>query len=255
MSRSFKITALGQVGYIFEIEGSKIVIDPYLSDYVSDLYGNAFRRAIPIPMRGSEIKDLDLLLITHEHEDHCDPNTIQDICKANKEVSIICSLNCNEIISKIEGVNILNPTVGYVHNLKNISIRITPASHTNLEIQNGHSRYMGFILEFNGYKIYHPGDTIPFDTKEYFEGGFDLAFFPINERNYFREREGIVGNMTCREAIEWSKELDVKNWIPTHWDLFPGNSTNKEELDLIAHKLNVSNYRWINSGESIEIEY
>ena len=64
-------------------------------------------------------------------------------------------------------------------------------------------------------------------------GSIDVAFIPVNERNFYREKRGIIGNMSVREAFQMAADIGVKTLVPTHWDMFAPNSVYKEELDLL----------------------
>ena len=70
------VKALGQTGYYFELGDLNILIDPYLSDYVQKKEGDELKRLIPVPVKPEEFNKVDWLLITHDHIDHCDPETI-----------------------------------------------------------------------------------------------------------------------------------------------------------------------------------
>ena len=65
-----KITWLGQAGLLFETDGKKIVIDPYLSDNVKNFEPQNYRR-VPVDEAFLQIKP-DVLIITHNHLDHLD---------------------------------------------------------------------------------------------------------------------------------------------------------------------------------------
>ena len=61
----------------------------------------------------------------------------------------------------------------------------------------------------------------------------EVAFLPMNERNYFRDRRGIIGNMTIREAFGLVNEIGVNVLVPTHWDMFEPNAVPREEIELL----------------------
>ena len=68
-------------------------------------------------------------------------------------------------------------------------------------------------------------------------GGADIAFLPVNERNYYRDQKGILGNMTVREAFQLAEDIHVKTLIPTHWDMFALNQVYQEEIELLYDKI------------------
>ncbi len=250
-----QLLALGQVGYQFQFKELKWLIDPYLSNYVEKKYGKDLKRLTPPPINPESIENVDFILITHEHEDHCDPITLEKILINNPNCIVFCTKQCNDIIGHL-GATIKNLRLGEIVRFGEVSIKALPACHTTLEIDSGdYSRWMGYEFLISNYRIYHAGDTIPFDEiKTYLGGQVDLAFFPINERNYFRDSLGIIGNMTCREALTWIDHLKIKSWIPTHWDLFANNSTMKIELDTISTVLGINKHTWLDAGEMLDIK-
>ena len=70
-----KITWLGQAGLLFETDGKKIVIDPYLSDFVKNVNPANYRR-VPVNETYLDLKP-DIILITHNHLDHLDKETLK----------------------------------------------------------------------------------------------------------------------------------------------------------------------------------
>jgi L-ascorbate metabolism protein UlaG (beta-lactamase superfamily) len=73
--------------------------------------------------------------------------------------------------------------------------------------------------------IYHSGDTI--GAPELLDAlagrHIDLALLPINGRDFFRERQDLVGNLWPREAVELAVALGARVLIGTHNDLFAEN--------------------------------
>lgn len=75
------ITWLGQAGLFFENENAKILVDPYLSDSCAKLNPNSYRRTA-INERYLKIKP-DVIVLTHEHIDHTDPETLAHYLNEN----------------------------------------------------------------------------------------------------------------------------------------------------------------------------
>ena len=73
--------------------------------------------------------------------------------------------------------------------------------------------------------IYHAGDTLVTGALLAILGDMriDVALLPVNGRNWFRERQGLAGNMDVREAVGVAREIGARVLVPIHWDLFAAN--------------------------------
>ena len=195
-------------------------------------------------------------MITHHHEDHCDPKSLAKIIEQNPDVAAIANQKSKELINEwFPQIEVQTPKVGdQLVVSPSLEITTLPSAHTEIEIIDGLSSFNGYLLKFPSTVIYHPGDTIPHPiiSKE-LSGPIDWAFLPINERNVFRNEQGIIGNMTCREALEWCKRLKVSKMIPTHWDMFEANSTKPEELDLISANIPQVSVNWLCAWEKLTL--
>ena len=76
-----KVTWLGQAGLLFETDGKKIIVDPYLSNSVQKIEPHNARR-VAVDERFLKIKP-DILLLTHNHLDHTDPETLPHFLTEN----------------------------------------------------------------------------------------------------------------------------------------------------------------------------
>ena len=82
---AIRLQWLGQAGLRLETPSGVIYVDPYLSDSVENIHGPAYRRMRPIPIAPHEVEDAAVVLITHEHLDHCDPETLPALAAASPE--------------------------------------------------------------------------------------------------------------------------------------------------------------------------
>jgi L-ascorbate 6-phosphate lactonase len=239
-----KFEALGQVGYKIIHANTVIYIDPYLSNYVEKIEGQKAKRLYPIKINPENITDADWVFITHEHIDHCDPETLLPLSKSSPKAKFVCPYT---VISILREIGISNDRLFLASSKwfslsEHVIYSSVPSAHPTIEInQQGLSRYVGYIFDFNGFKIYHSGDTAL--NKEVYKHilkhrPIDLVFLPVNERNFFRESEGIIGNLTIREAFALAEDLEAKYLVPMHWDMFPCNQVFIEEINLLYEKLN-----------------
>ena len=93
----------------------------------------------------------------------------------------------------------------------------------------GYCQFMGYVIEFGGWKIYHSGDTLWFDEMVSILKPFkvDIALLPINGNISSR---GVAGNLNCREAVLLGKAMDARYVIPCHYDMFAFNTANIDEF-------------------------
>jgi L-ascorbate metabolism protein UlaG (beta-lactamase superfamily) len=92
-------------------------------------------------------------------------------------------------------------------------------------LSNGLYRYVGYVIELAGVRIYHAGDSLVYDglVEKLRELKIDIALLPINGRSYVRERQNLVGNMDDREAADLAAAVGVDLLVPIHYDMFASN--------------------------------
>ena len=98
-----KVTPIGQSGYIVKSGKSEIVIDPYLSDSIEKVNPKS-KRNVPVDESFLKIKP-DILILTHEHLDHTDPETIPHYINENTSVTVLASGGAWAIARKQGGNN------------------------------------------------------------------------------------------------------------------------------------------------------
>jgi L-ascorbate metabolism protein UlaG (beta-lactamase superfamily) len=94
-----------------------------------------------------------------------------------------------------------------------------PAKHNEIERdENGNCKFMGYVIEFGEWKIYHSGDTLEFDNMVEILKPFnvDVALLPINGNDPSR---GVAGNLNIKEAAELGKTIGAKIVVPCHYDM------------------------------------
>ena len=96
-----KITWLGQAGLLFETNGKTIIVDPYLSDSVKTIEPHNYRR-VAVDESFLQIKP-DMILLTHNHLDHTDPETLSHYLSEKSEVTVLASGNAWQNVRKAFG--------------------------------------------------------------------------------------------------------------------------------------------------------
>ena len=185
-----KIVWLGHDG--FRIDASKTVyIDPYQIE---------------------EGPRADLILITHEHFDHCSPD---DVAKIQQSGSVIVTEK--DSAAKLSGdVRVVN--VGEKLSVDDITVEAVAAYNTNKDFHPKSKGWLGFIVEIDGVKVYHAGDTdyIP-EMKGY---NTDIALLPVSGTYV----------MTADEAVEAALAINPKVAIPMHYGAIVGGGQDAENF-------------------------
>jgi len=230
--------SLGQSGFVIKGGATIAYIDPYLSDR-SDASGRSVRR-FTVPIDPGQASHARVVFTTHEHGDHADAATLGPLMAASAGATLITSPQGRELAlqADIAEERIRLARLGERVELAGLAYTATPAAHYSYEVDpQGHSRWMGFLIECNGVALYHSGDTIV--IPQIFEAlagrAIDIALLPINGRDFFREERNIVGNMWPGEAIDLAVRLKARLLLAIHNDLFAHNRVNPgmlfDELD------------------------
>ena len=82
---------LGQAGLLFEFDGVKVMVDPYLSNSVAAVNPRNERR-VAVDEEFLNMRP-DILVLTHDHLDHTDPETLQVILGQNEGITVMASQN------------------------------------------------------------------------------------------------------------------------------------------------------------------
>lgn len=222
---------LGQASVVLRAPDTTIYIDPFFSEHPERLIAPLLSPATAPPA--------DYVLCTHEHIDHFDPQTLLALARGAPHAHFIVPLHLREQVTAlgISAGQVAGMQADEVLALGTITLRAVPACHGlkappaiygfDLLEQAGKQlyRYLGYILDIGGVRIYHAGDTVVYDglLERLREHEIDIAFLPINGRSYFREQLDIVGNMDEREAADLAAAAGVKLLVPIHYDMFAAN--------------------------------
>ncbi len=205
---------LGGSGFIFKTPaGRQIWIDPYLSNIVQTMFG--IGRAFPPPLTPAEAEP-DIVISTHWHEDHLDPEALPAIARRRPTANFIMSPGAmsHAIPLGVPKEQITPLVPGDTLELDGIKLTAITARHEagvpGWEVPDA----FGVIVECGGVRIFHTGDT-DYDARIHRAVGatpLALATLCIN---------GSVGNMNAHEAALLAWHLNARTVIPHHhfiWD-------------------------------------
>ncbi|MBQ8320029.1 MAG: MBL fold metallo-hydrolase [Clostridia bacterium] len=202
-----KITWLGQAGLLFETEDKKILVDPYLSNSVAKLEPQNVRR-VAVDERFLQIKP-DVIVITHNHADHLDKETLCHYLDENSEVTVLAPKGAWQEVRGFGGSknNYVLFNSGTIWTELGIVFRAVKAEHSD-------ENAIGVIISTEGKNYYITGDTLY--SEKVFESlpkiKLDVVFLPIN---------GKGNNMNIRDATRFCERLKVRA-VPLHFGMFDG---------------------------------
>jgi L-ascorbate metabolism protein UlaG (beta-lactamase superfamily) len=169
----------------------------------------------PFRLKRGEIADI--ILVTHEHHDHCSPEDIRKIQGPN--TVIVATVDCAK---KLSG-KIVTIKPGDKITVAGIQIEVVPAYNTNKQFHTKEKGWVGYIFTINSKRIYLAGDTdyIP-EMKTY--KGIDVALLPVSGTYV----------MTADEAVKAALDIGPKLAIPMHYGTIVGS---QKDAEIFAEKL------------------
>lgn len=187
-----KIKWLGHAAFMLTFKGKRLLIDPWIS-------GNPAS-----PMKVEDLESVDFIVVTHDHYDHI--GDTEHIAK--KFNSIVIGIPELVLTMEDKGLRVFALNIGSFVDVNGLfKVALVPATHTC-----SIGKPVGVILDIDGLKVYHMGDTgytSEFQAiKEVFDP--DVVLIPI----------GGHYTMGPREAALALKVLKPKLAIPMHYATF-----------------------------------
>jgi L-ascorbate metabolism protein UlaG (beta-lactamase superfamily) len=253
-NRAAHLWWLGQSGFLLQWKGKRVLLDPYLSDSLTEKYAATDKphtRMSERVVRPELLKQIDVVTSSHNHTDHLDAATLIPVLANNPGIRfIIPEANRAFVADRVKCA--IDFPVG-LNDGKSVQFGVfsfhgIPAKHNTIDRdEEGNCRYMGYVIRFGGMSIYHSGDTLWFDELPELLRPFniDLALLPINGDKPERK---VAGNLDHREAVKLAKVLGVKTLIPCHYDMFSFNTANVQDFVEEAEQAG-QGYQLLKGGE------
>ena len=168
------------------------------------------------PFRIKKKDKADIILITHEHYDHCSPEDVSRI--QGSDTTIVCTQDCAQ---KLKGkIKIVKPGDNIV--VDGVQIEAVPSYNTNKQFHTKDRGWVGYIFTLLGQRIYIAGDTDYIPEMKNFSA--DIALLPVSGTYV----------MTAEEAVKAALDIRPKIAIPMHYNSIVGT---REDAHAFAEAL------------------
>ncbi len=241
-SSGLAIWWLGQSGYLIKSSRGLLAVDLYLSEHLTRKYENTSKphvRMTRSPLRGEDLKGVDLLLASHKHSDHLDPGTAPAVLAASPAAALGLpeAIREHALSLGIANQRLIGMDSGSMCSSAGFRVRAIPSAHEEFDRdERGRHPYLGFIIESSGLRLYHSGDSLVYPglVETLAQEKFDVLFLPINGRDPAR---GVPGNMSAVEAVEVASVVKPRFVVPHHYDMFTFNTVPVADFEAEARRL------------------
>lgn len=211
---------LGHASFFLQLGGTRMIIDP-----VFGRISGIVPRYSELPCNVEDIKNIDYVLLSHAHRDHCDRTSLKALWLQNDPM-LLTSLNTGKIAgSWINGLRYQEAGWYQQYNLKDKNLRITflPTRHwSNRNMMDINQTLWGsFVIEADGKTIYFGGDsgycTYPKQTRELFPN-IDIAMIGIGAYYPFFMMQDV--HTGPHDALKAFHDTGAKTFVPMHYGTF-----------------------------------
>jgi L-ascorbate metabolism protein UlaG (beta-lactamase superfamily) len=141
----------------------------------------------------------DLILISHEHHDHCSPESVEKI--RSQKTLVLASAGAAESLGA--GVEVLRP--GERRVVGPVTVEAVPAYNVDKPFHPRQANHLGFILDLVGERLYFAGDTDVIPEMKSIR--CDVALLPVSGKYV----------MDADQAVEAAEILRPKIAVPMHY--------------------------------------
>jgi len=256
-NNGFRLWWLGQSGFLLQWRGLHVLLDPYLSDSLTRKYSQTDKphvRMTELVIDPEKLSFVDIATSSHNHTDHLDAETLIPILSHNSALKFVIAEANRAFVAdrlKIDQAMPIGLDDGATIELMGIRFTGIASAHDTVERdEQGRAKFLGYVLQFGDWSIYHSGDTLRYDglAEKLRPFGVDVALLPINGRAPERR---VAGNLWGREAAKLAHDIGAKLVIPCHYDMFEFNTASPEEFVDACRRLRQP-YKILQCGERFD---
>jgi L-ascorbate metabolism protein UlaG (beta-lactamase superfamily) len=243
---NFHLWWLGQSGFLLKWRGHSVLFDPYLSDSLTEKYAGTDKEHIRMTERcvvPERLGFVEIVTSSHAHTDHFDASTLIPLAQNHERGPVPLVLpvaNVNLARERLAGAKFTwhGLDEGKHLTLGEFTFTAIPAAHDLVEHDEfGHCRYLGFVVRFGPWTIYHSGDTRWYEELPNHLRGHkpDVVLVPVNGHDPVRR---VAGNLDGIEAANLAHDCGASVAIPHHFDMFTFNTADPDIFTAACARIN-----------------
>ena len=239
---------LGQSGFLIKWQEHLLLFDPYLSDSLTRKYEGTSK---PHTRMSEQVVDphkltgVEVVTSSHNHTDHLDSETLLSLKTANPRITLVLpTANVDFARRRLGPVapQFFPVDEDETHTVGPFEFTPVAAAHNEVDRDDkGRCLYLGYVVKFGEFCVYHSGDTLWHDglVKSLMPHDIDVAFLPINGN---RPERRVAGNLSGLEAAALGRAIGAKVIVPCHYHLFEFNTEEPDEFTAAYEHLGVEGW-------------
>lgn len=215
------LTWLGHASFFIQLNDQRILIDP-----VFGKISGIVPRFSEMPCAVNEFVDIDYVLVSHAHRDHCDKKTLQQLFAQNPRAVLLAPIHTGRLVSSwVRGLSYQEAGWYQQFSLteKNLQITLLPTQHWSNRYLTDINKtlYGSFMIEANGLNIFFNSDSGYCSYPQQIANLFphiDIALIGVGAYHPPLMMKDVHTNP--HEAVQIFKDLKAKTFIPMHYGTF-----------------------------------
>ncbi|WP_221032219.1 MBL fold metallo-hydrolase [Actomonas aquatica] len=220
-------TWINHATVLLQTRHGNILTDPVYSERCSPVSFAGPKRVHPPGVKWEDLPPIDLILLSHDHYDHCDAATLARFAAQPKPPLVITPLGNGALLRDFgfAADRIVELDWWEAHEISHgFHVRATPARHWSNRVTGGrnHRLWSGFFIQAGGRTVYYTGDTA-WDEHMFGDvrercGPPDLALIPIGayEPRWFMAAQ----HCNPEEALRIHRTVGAGKSLGVHWGTF-----------------------------------
>ncbi|MDH6125322.1 MBL fold metallo-hydrolase [Kitasatospora sp. GP82] len=216
-----RLTWLGHATVLAELDGRRVLFDPVWGERCSPVSWTGPRRLHPVPISLTDLGAVDVVVISHDHYDHLDMDTVRALAGATEVFAVPLGVGAHLEHWGVPAERIIELDWWESARVAGLTLTAAPARHycSRGPKTSPHLLWASWVVAGPENRIFHSGDTGYFPGFAEIGrrlGPFDATMVQIGAYSDFWPEV----HMTPEEGVRAHLDLDGRLMLPIHWCTF-----------------------------------